>query len=61
MLIMLVTTVVLSVTGAAPSSKKPHIVQMILDDLGWNDVGWNNPRLKKLLKNTVLVGEEPGV
>jgi hypothetical protein len=38
--------VVLSVTGAAPSSKKPHIVQMILNDLGWNDVGWNNPRLK---------------
>jgi len=23
--------------------KPPHIVMMVIDDLGWNDVPWNNP------------------
>ncbi len=25
---------------------KPHIIFMIADDLGWNDVGWHNDKVK---------------
>ncbi|KAK6191760.1 hypothetical protein SNE40_003362 [Patella caerulea] len=27
-------------------SKPPHIVFIVADDLGWNDVGWHNPAMK---------------
>ncbi|XP_070563077.1 arylsulfatase B-like [Ptychodera flava] len=26
--------------------KRPHILLILADDLGWNDISWNNPRVK---------------
>ena len=25
---------------------KPHVIEMVIDDLGWNDVGFHNARIK---------------
>ncbi|KAK7077117.1 hypothetical protein SK128_010596 [Halocaridina rubra] len=43
-----------------PLPSKPHIVLMMADDLGWNDVSWNNPgvkmpNLKELAQNGVIL------
>lgn len=32
-----------SIVGA--TTKQPHIVLIVADDLGWNDVSWNNPEI----------------
>ncbi len=32
--------------GNAQSSKKPNIVFIIADDMGWSDIGYNNPEIK---------------
>ena len=31
-----------TVSRANPAQSPPHIVMMIVDDLGWNDVGWHD-------------------
>ncbi|XP_077865833.1 arylsulfatase B-like [Saccoglossus kowalevskii] len=59
--ILLVTLIVLSILIAilviyvnalsALGYKQPHIVLLLPDDLGWNDVGWNNPDLKMPILN----------
>ena len=43
---------------------KPHIVFILADDLGWGDVGWNNPvmadvtqRLSKLANSGVTLSQ----
>ena len=36
----LATLLLLPLTSAA---KRPHIVVVLADDLGWGDVGWHNP------------------
>ena len=43
---------------------RPHIVFIMADDLGWGDVGWNNPvmadvtqRLSKLAKSGVTLSQ----
>ena len=45
-------------------SKPPNIVLIVADDLGWADVGWNNPlmldvtpRLSKLAKSGVILSQ----
>ncbi|KAK3596805.1 hypothetical protein CHS0354_036645 [Potamilus streckersoni] len=53
---LLVTAVLLSLSSARP----PHIVLIVADDLGWNDVGWHNPQmytpnLDKLARNGVIL------
>ncbi|CAC5404445.1 unnamed protein product [Mytilus coruscus] len=40
--------------------RKPHIIFIVADDLGWNDVGWRNqeiktPNLDRLAKNGVIL------
>ncbi|KAL3843144.1 hypothetical protein ACJMK2_021096 [Sinanodonta woodiana] len=44
----------------ASSARPPHIVLIVADDLGWNDVGWRNPQmhtpnLDKLARNGVIL------
>ena len=29
--------------AALVQTKSPHIVTIVVDDLGWGDVPWNNP------------------
>ncbi|XP_077982289.1 arylsulfatase B-like isoform X2 [Glandiceps talaboti] len=41
-------------------SRKPHIIYMLADDLGWNDVSWNNkdmitPNLQRLADQGVIL------
>ncbi|KAL3843147.1 hypothetical protein ACJMK2_021099 [Sinanodonta woodiana] len=53
---LLVTFVLLSLSSARP----PHIVLIVADDLGWNDVGWHNPQiytpnLDKMAQNGVIL------
>ncbi|XP_077862016.1 arylsulfatase B-like [Saccoglossus kowalevskii] len=33
------------------TDKQPHIVLILAEDLGWNDVGWHNPDLKMPILN----------
>ena len=39
---MLLTALLLPLTSAS-AAKRPHIVVVLADDLGWGDVGWHNP------------------
>ena len=32
--------------GVMDSKKPKHVVVMIADDLGWNEVSWNNPAIQ---------------
>ncbi|ELT92899.1 hypothetical protein CAPTEDRAFT_165852 [Capitella teleta] len=43
-----------------PVAQKPNILLILADDLGWNDVGWNNPEIKtpnldRLASNGVIL------
>ncbi|XP_066984783.1 arylsulfatase B-like [Macrobrachium rosenbergii] len=44
------------------SQKKPHVILIVADDLGWNDVSWNNPsvvmpHMNDLAKNGVILNQ----
>ncbi|XP_066985389.1 arylsulfatase B-like isoform X2 [Macrobrachium rosenbergii] len=44
------------------AQKKPHIILIVADDLGWNDVSWNNPyvvspNLNDLAVNGVILNQ----
>ncbi|KAI8515755.1 hypothetical protein Bbelb_065680 [Branchiostoma belcheri] len=48
-LLFVAASVVSAFFSAIPGSKnttQPHIVFIVADDLGWNDVGWHNPDVK---------------
>ena len=40
LLLVLVAVAATSATASASTSAAPHIITIILDDVGWNDVGW---------------------
>ncbi|KAK7099476.1 arylsulfatase B-like [Littorina saxatilis] len=53
--------VVILASATRANCKPPHIVFIVADDLGWNDVGWNNPKmatpnLNRLAKQGVILG-----
>merc|ERR1711976_391028 len=55
-----VTFLVSSIRISNTISTKPNIVVILADDLGWNEVSWNNPKiqtpnLKELSDNGVLL------
>ncbi|KAA0186804.1 hypothetical protein HAZT_HAZT002128 [Hyalella azteca] len=33
------------VFGAQKAPKPPHLILIVADDLGWNDVSWHNPEV----------------
>ena len=51
-------------TSQGSVSRRPHIVFILADDLGWGDVGWNNDKmsdvtrvLSKLAENGVMLSQ----
>ncbi|ESP00927.1 hypothetical protein LOTGIDRAFT_225566 [Lottia gigantea] len=58
--VLLFTCVICALFGGYVNAKSPHIVFIVGDDLGWNDVGWHNPAMKtpnldKLAQNGVIL------
>lgn len=52
--------VILILLTQVANARPPHIIFIVADDLGWNDVGWHNdqmytPNLDKLAKNGVIL------
>ncbi|XP_065315408.1 arylsulfatase B-like [Gordionus sp. m RMFG-2023] len=52
----------ISVSGDSPIEKKKNILFVVADDLGWNDVGWNNlemptPNLNFLAQNGIILNQ----
>ncbi|KAH6926496.1 hypothetical protein HPB50_018886 [Hyalomma asiaticum] len=52
----------LHLASAQTKSRPPHIVLVVADDLGWNDVSWHNekmhtPNLKTLAEGGVILGQ----
>ena len=61
---MLRTVIFLVSSISAVSSKRPNIVLIVADDLGWGDVGWTNPNMEdvtptltKLARNGVILSQ----
>ncbi|XP_077981232.1 arylsulfatase B-like [Glandiceps talaboti] len=47
MLIMVIVVLaIIVIVLSVHNSKPPHIVFILAEDLGWNDVGWNNPDVR---------------
>ncbi|CAL4184303.1 unnamed protein product, partial [Meganyctiphanes norvegica] len=47
-------------TKTSKRNRQPHIIYILADDLGWNDVSWHNPvvqmpHLHKLAKQGVIL------
>lgn len=58
----LLTILVVCLIVFIGSTKPPHIVLILADDLGWGDVGWHNsdlktPHLTKLAKQGVILNQ----
>ncbi|KAK7086018.1 hypothetical protein SK128_026978 [Halocaridina rubra] len=61
-LILTIWLVIASLSKSLPSQNedpKPHIILIVADDLGWNDVSWHNPEVKnpnmEALANTGII------
>ncbi|XP_066950764.1 uncharacterized protein [Macrobrachium rosenbergii] len=51
-----------SSSSSSPRPKKPHVILMVADDLGWNDVSWHNsfvvtPHLGQLAADGVILNQ----
>eukprot|EP00927_Polykrikos_kofoidii_P049291 TRINITY_DN43369_c0_g1_i1.p1 TRINITY_DN43369_c0_g1~~TRINITY_DN43369_c0_g1_i1.p1 ORF type:complete len:569 (+),score=63.47 TRINITY_DN43369_c0_g1_i1:90-1796(+) len=40
-------------TSTAADGQRPHIIFMLGDDVGWSNVGWNNPNVKTPVLNSL--------
>lgn len=61
---MLRTVIGLVLSISSVTSKRPNIVLIVADDLGWGDVGWTNPNMEdvtptltKLARNGVILSQ----
>uniref|UniRef100_A0A131YPZ6 Arylsulfatase B n=1 Tax=Rhipicephalus appendiculatus TaxID=34631 RepID=A0A131YPZ6_RHIAP len=57
---LLLGLAVLHVVSAETQSRPPHIVLVVADDMGWNDISWNNekmytPNLEALARDGVIL------
>ncbi|XP_068244525.1 arylsulfatase B-like [Palaemon carinicauda] len=56
------TNTVASMSAEQVAAKKPHVIFIVADDLGWNDVSWNNPNvvmpyMNELAMNGVILNQ----
>ncbi|XP_066985387.1 arylsulfatase B-like [Macrobrachium rosenbergii] len=60
--VMFCTDSTLSMSAKEVAEKKPHVILIVADDLGWSDVSWNNPNvvmphMDTLAKNGVILNQ----
>ena len=59
--VCLVSAILLLVSrccGQDDSEVQPNIVFIMADDLGWADVGWNNPKMENVTKHISSLAKE---
>ncbi|XP_064099361.1 arylsulfatase B-like [Macrobrachium nipponense] len=60
--VMFCTDSTLSMSAREVAEKRPHVILIVADDLGWSDVSWNNPNvvmphMDALAKNGVILNQ----
>ena len=45
LMFLCVSILALFASGKKRNSSPPHLIMILADDLGWNDVSWHNPHM----------------